>query len=438
MQGYVLILLFLTPFLVLAVTSGKHLTLMLLLTGGIPVTLLMPQTRFFSLHPQAAFLSGMLLAILIASFLRISAVLKEGLRFPAFLVFFTYALLSLVWADNLLFGLRMIAKLFAPFLFLLAALVFLRREWDLLCAEWMVFACCLLVLAIALANTLFNGFLGDDPYWVQRRILTAPWMSPANFSFLIGSGALLALGNFFQSRKVRYLFLHGLFFAAVCWAFTRISIAGLVVATGLLVFRMARSPLAKAVVPVALCGTFVVSFFMIDTLRARMFKNPDVSFTMLAQSTPEKVESMLITSGRTALWKQAVDRFLHVSPVIGKGIGSVDAWLERRLLPSRLHSEYLRLLCDLGVGGLLLYLAAMLQMFLRVRRAGSAARDDRTWKFASVAMAALVYYAITMVTDNSLNYVTEFGMYVFSFAAFALASSEIARSAEGACRVGGA
>jgi O-antigen ligase len=212
--------------------------------------------------------------------------------------------------------------------------------------------------------------------------------------------------------------LFGLMFLSVLWAFTRISMAGLVVAVAFLVSLSARSTVLKVMIPVALCVVFVSLFFTIDLLKLRMFKSREVSFSSIARSNPEQIGDMLLTSGRTMLWKQAGEKLFSKSPVIGKGLGSVDSWLETRSPPTRLHSEYLRLLCDLGIVGLSLYAAAILHFFLRIHQVWRSAENAQVRIFSATAMAALFFYVVTLATDNSFNYVTEFGLYVFAFAAF--------------------
>ena len=414
--------------IILALSSGRRLLFALLLTGGIPYTLFMPKATFFGVNPQAAYLFIMIVVTLIALLFHFQEVLELSIRFGAISLFLFYAMMSLLWASDTVMGLRMLMKLAAPFIFFVAIQLILLTEDDLKRATRAVFCCCFAVLALAVVNTLTRGVL----YLQESRAFqvatthsfTAPYMSPATFSFLMGSGAILALGYWVATRKLHFLALYCVLVIAVFLAFTRISMAGLVVGSGIIIFLMARSMMLKILFPVLILVLFVAAFFTVESFQTRMFKSSHVSLETLLKTDPKQLDAIVHTSGRTLLWKQTAARFLKKDILMGSGVGAVDSWLDQKV---KLHSEYLRLLCDLGIIGILLYLAALGQITagLVVRFFG--ADNPLRRQFAATGLGALAYYAVTLATDNSLNYVTEFGLYVFAMAgaAFIALSSEL-------------
>lgn len=431
-MSFVIVLLILLIPAVLSVISARKLVLFMLLTGGIPLALMTRDIRFLGVlgggvNVQALYLFAMILAVWIAFLVRFDELIHEVVTYKAFFGFLIFCVISLAWTTDVVYGFRMLAKLLSPFLFYAAVKAFLRSKNDLKLAEKMIFASCLIVLFLALFNNLSGGWLGPDRQnmeWVRRNILTVPYMSPANFSFLLSCGALLALGNFMASKKLRFLILYGVFAGATFWAFTRISMVGLVIATSIYIFLMTRSLWVKITLPLILISILVVSIFAIPTFRARMFMDSDITLSA-AVDNPEKAQALIYMSGRKQLWQDAKNNFIDQNPLMGRGVGSIDYWLDHRNPPSRLHSDYLRILADVGFIGLTLYIAAMIHFLKRLMALRRAAKNKDVKKYATVAISAMGFYAITLSTDNSLNYVTEFGLYVFSFVGLALLSEKL-------------
>ena len=78
-----------------------------------------------------------------------------------------------------------------------------------------------------------------------------------------------------------------------------------------------------------------------------------------------------------------------------------------------LHSEFLRILCETGIFGLMLFvflLAYYGLYLLKVIKQNGVAK-----KYAVLSLSLLIFYTVTLSTDNSLDYVRQLGNYVFSF-----------------------
>jgi hypothetical protein len=244
-------------------------------------------------------------------------------------------------------------------------------------------------------------------------------MSPANYSFLIGTGAILALTNLLTTRKLSYLFLFILFTIFVFWSFVRISMVGLVAAIGMIFFLLTRNFAVKIVFPVMIFIVFFTCLFTVEKFRTRMFKSEKVGIETVFSTEVNKLDNIIYTSGRSSLWRKAYVEFLEKRPITGRGIGSVDSWLEKYFNGGRLHSEYLRIACDLGVLGLILYLLSIFQFYARLLALFLRNNDPVVRCYTATALAGLTFYLITFATDNSLNYISEFGLYVYTFMAFA-------------------
>jgi len=110
-----------------------------------------------------------------------------------------------------------------------------------------------------------------------------------------------------------------------------------------------------------LLGIAVVVF--IPQVRANTFYSDDhVEFSSVLRG--EIDTSNIDSSGRFAMWEDLLDRFYHPDPLMGSGLGSVQEHLySKAMLEAGLqvaHSDYVTLLCDTGLIGLVLYLVASL------------------------------------------------------------------------------
>lgn len=410
-----------------ALLSGKKLLSYALLVGGFPLTAIMPGVSFFAffggINPQAALLFALMISAILLLLLHIDLTARYLIRFYFCTGFALFIIASLVWSNDLIQGVRFVVKLVAPILFMFTAMVVCKTDKDVVTMERLAIICGVIVLSFAVVNTLTGGIVNDHSRvdWIAKKMLTAPYMTPANFSFLMGVLAMVSIGNYLSGRGRGWLILYLVFSGAVLWAFTRISLAGWLIGTGICVVFLVRSRVIKFAIPVTIGLAFVASVLTVDSIRERMFfagSNVDIS---TAISDPGELLSKVNTSGRAALWKKVDEALGKHGVMIGNGIGSVDSWLERNDY-SRMHSEYLRLYYDVGIVGLVLYILILLSLIQNMRKL-SRSDDADTRKLAAIAAASLTYYLITMATDNTLNYVTEFGLYVFSFTGLAFNAS---------------
>jgi O-antigen ligase len=423
MTGTVVLITVFSVLMVLSVVNRRWLMFGILLVGGFPMGIFAAQDRFFGLYANGVYLFVILFAVLLALLYSVPTLLSLSLRFYGYVIFLLYCLASLLWTTDIEWGLRMLIKLAAPFVFFISMQSFLKSDRDFMHAERSIIIACLIVSTLAIINTLGNGVLApdDNMFNVLHNYLTAPFMSPANYSFFIGSGAILCLSNIFNTKKPIYFFLTILLSFFLFWSFVRISMFGLIAAFALIYFLLSKNLIIKIMVPIIIVVVFTTCFFTLDKFRARMFKTDKVTLEMVLAANGNNIDKLIYTSGRSTLWREVYREFVTQSPLIGKGVGSTDSWLEMRK-KGRLHSEYLRILCDTGIIGLFLYLGAIFQFYILLIRKYLSSNDNTVRIYSARALAGLTFYLFTLATDNSLNYISEFSLYIFTFMAFAFMS----------------
>jgi O-antigen ligase len=290
-----------------------------------------------------------------------------------------------------------------------------------------VYVSAALLIVLAVLNLATHGALGpltEVPGLGGLPQLAAPYSSPSNFSFALSIAALVAYGRWTESRRKVHLMIAATLVVAVAFALCRAAILGLIL--GFVVFSVVGRPAAGRRLLLALAGAVLVfaTLFSVPEFRHRMFFDPDSLSWASVLDDPASILEHLDTSGRDGLWTAAREDFRDRSIWVGSGIGSVDRWIrDRDVRGAELHSDVFRLYLDLGILGLGLFVAAFVSMARRMTRSLRGRRRDprQGLPIERIALGALACYAATLPTDNSLNYVANFGVLVYGLVGLALA-----------------
>jgi O-antigen ligase len=180
----------------------------------------------------------------------------------------------------------------------------------------------------------------------------------------------------------------------------------------------------RLVLPIA--GTLGLPALMVfsETFRKRMFfgeANPDQIL-----NDPTKALASVNGSGRFTLWDSMLRRFFDPHPVVGSGIGSTQDYLYTTAGTGVVHSEYVRLLCEVGIVGLALFALMVASYLLRLRRYTARNNSVSLRTSALAGIGSLVAYIVYFSTDNGIDYVSQFGIYVFALVATAIKARELA------------
>jgi O-antigen ligase len=119
--------------------------------------------------------------------------------------------------------------------------------------------------------------------------------------------------------------------------------------------------------------------------------------------------------------------FFTPNPFFGSGVGTTQNYFYTHATGLNvIHSEYVRLLAEVGILGVALMGIAVAAYMIRLARTcrASSTREGRAYSLA--ALGGIVIYVIFMATDNAIDYVTSCGIFVFAL----IAMSEKARELE--------
>jgi O-antigen ligase len=411
--------------LVLAFFSPLLLICLALSTGALPLAL-GPEgwlaSDFGRLDLYSIRVFGLWLASILLIVPSFSRLVDYGFRFRWHVAFLVFAVMAMVWSPSLIYSARMVAKLTAPFLFLLLVMVSVSSWTALRSIERAMWCSGILVVLLSLGAVLagyskVNTLVG----------LGVPGLGPAGTSSHLAILAMLALAAAStRSPRAAYAIMALGFGAMVIAGFTRITIAGLFLGAAVVLW-MSSSSWFRWVFPLAGLASVPALFLLSETFRQRMFKNQDsISLDMLAHD-PSAVLDQIHGSGRFDHWAYVMKTFFDPHPLFGSGIGTTQHYFYTHQLGlSVVHSEYVRLLAEVGLIGIVLVVLAFAAYMVRLRRIYRLAKTNQTKTYALAALGSLVVYLVFMATDNAIDYVTSSGIFVFCL----IAMSEKARDLE--------
>ena len=393
-----------------------------LLTGAVPLTLgpdEMLTGPFGRFDLPAIRLFGLCVAIIWVILFNLGAAWKYIITYRIHALFLAYCTLALIWSPSLIYGLRMFAKLSAPFLFLLLVMTFVSSMRQLKTIERIVLLSGPLVVIIAVATKMAG--LNPNP------MLTLPATSPAVFSAHLVVVSVLVLAGLKTGIRARNSLLLVLLVGAVFAAFTRITIGAMFIAFSVILF-LAMSGVARLALPMAGLLGLPALFLLSERFRERMFYGSGNLSAIEVVGDPAYALEHLHGSGRFSAWGQFLKLFFDPSPIIGSGLGATQHYFYTHAVTGLgvMHSEYVRLLCEVGVVGLGLFGLTACAYFVRLISTYRSSGNADTGKFTLAAIGGLVVYLIFIATDNGFDYVGQFGIYVFAF----IGMSEKARELE--------
>ncbi len=381
-----------------------------LLTGALPTSLGAEQvfsTPIGRLDVAAlrlfAVMAGSMVVILFQA-RRISPYLA---RFTPHLLFLILCTVSLVYAAAPVYGLRMLAKLITPLLFLLALVVSATTVRHLELVARAIFASGISIVVLALSTKILG--LNADPRF------NLPGMGPSVFSAHLMIVCMLALATFAATRQPRLLVLAAVLVACIIAGFTRITIVAVFVGASAIAILALQGP-ARVLLPLAGLVAGPALFLFSERFRSRMFIDTQGVSAGSVLQDPSQALVNVRGSGRFDLWDEVLTRFYEPHPLFGSGIGTTQNFLYGSSGGGIgvTHSEYVRLLCEVGSVGLLLFVVAMTWYGWRAARGASRAADPQLRRYHWAAVGAVACYLVYIATDNGFDYVNQLGIYVFA------------------------
>lgn len=301
------------------------------------------------------------------------------------------------------YGFRVILKYLYPLLIMLFASAAVRDKEVFLKAG--IGARMVAIISIAVAFIPYIGRLFPGVFWYgTARAIN--YISMCVFS--------LALFYYTKEKRKNLLLCILFMFPCILWVF-RTSIMGTTLA--LMTFFFFKYKLRSLPVIVGIMSVVVVAVFTIPSLKEKMFKDSsNISIEQFQQGEISKDD--INSNARFSMWEHLENRFYEGKELHGSGIGSVQNYMYNNLVFGGLkvpHSDYVQILCDSGIIGLVLYLLAIVIMIIHSFIVFQNTYDVAIRMCAIVAGSSLAGVALTLYSDNVVNYSMATLSYPFGF-----------------------
>lgn len=224
----------------------------------------------------------------------------------------------------------------------------------------------------------------------------------------------LALFYYTQEKKKNLLLCILFMLPCVLWVF-RTSIMGTTLA--LMTFFFFKYKLKSLPVMFSVFILFIVAVFAIPSVREKMFVNSE-SVSIEQFQRGEITKEDINSNARFGMWEHLENRFYEGKELTGSGVGSVQNYMYSNFVFGGLkvpHNDYVQILCDSGIIGVVLYLLVVLTVIIHSFIVYQNNSDVAIRMSAIVAGSSLAGVALTLYTDNVVNYSMATLAYPFGF-----------------------
>lgn len=341
-----------------------------------------------------------------------------------------YCSVTLLFSPAPLDGARLLLKIGYPLLVFLVIVGLSpdRRGLDRLMDAVLIGAAvlCLVVNPLYLAFGSFEREIGG---WVRLQGVGAH-QNP--FAFYLVAAVLMAFVRFTTRGQVRYLLL-----CAVCsfWmvlTITRIAFAAAIVAllaVGAVSAILTRQ--TRVLVGAIVVGVLIAVPFAPAVLERSLGFVPSPGELMALLHNPRALVLSMNWEGRDVFWAIVFKAYL-ASPVLGLGLGASSLVLRLHftgITNPVVHNDYLRLLSEAGLIGVILFTCALAAWTISVLRVARL-RDRTVREYALPAVGCIAALAVIGLTDNAFDYYGPFTQYVGFLCGGALAAAAAVMAAQ--------
>lgn len=383
------------------------------------LVIFMYTTGLIGIMPVLSVRLAVLEVICVLGILKATEKVQLSAPLKIFLIFLSWLVIGIFYTPNFEFGIRMILKYIYPFLFcLFTSVVVSDKEVFLKCAfnaRWAGLAA--FIIAITPGNFyIFRGVLWNNPAIVT------------NFICLCMFSLAMA---YYASAKYRIKnILWTIFFIlpSFYWVI-RTDIFGIGLALSTFFFLKYKFKALPLIAAVGCLG--LAAMFYVPQVKAKMYYRPD-EVTITDFLTGNVDENNINTSGRKKGWEDVQANFFENHELTGSGTGRVQTYFYTEVSGwqrgGQLHNDFLVLLCDNGLIGLLLFVIAYLAIALHCLIIYSRSESKIVRICALTAGASLIGIMVTMYSDNTISYSMATLSYPWGFYGMALGLSRKEKS----------
>lgn len=314
-----------------------------------------------------------------------------------YILYLSWLLLSmLIISPDMGYGFRVFLKYLYPFLIMLfASQLNISKKYYLKALN--------IILNVALFSVFCFLVLAWIPT-VNQIVGSVLFWGPAIIDFYpvpIATSLLL----FSHTRKKKYLVYAVLFILPPIFSAIRTGI--LASSITIVLFAIIRYKLKSIPYVLFGCALLIGSVLYIPQVRDKMFRK-QMSTEEIVERREELTTDDIDSNGRFAMWEWSMERFYYGKEWTGSGLGVLQKTfysLDHPFGHIRIvHNDYVQILCDTGLIGLILYGLTLLSLVIHSIFIYFRSKQGVIKIAAFVAGVGLSGMLSTLYTDNVVNY----------------------------------
>lgn len=309
-----------------------------------------------------------------------------------YLIYIIWLVVGLSYTPAPGYGFRVILKYLYPLLIMLFASTAVRDKEVFLKAG--IGARIVALISIGVFFIPYVGRLFPGVFW---------YGTASSIHYIFMCAFSLALFYYTQEKKKNLLLCILFMFPCILWVL-RTSIMGMTLA--LMTFFFFKYKMKSLPVIFSVFILFIVAVFAIPSVREKMFVNSEnVSIEQFQRGEISKDD--INSNARFGMWEHLENRFYEGKELVGSGVGSVQNYMYSNFVFGGLkvpHNDYVQILCDSGIIGIVLYLLIIISVVVHCFFIYHKYSNVAIKMCAIVAGSSLAGVALTMYTDNVVNY----------------------------------
>ena len=378
-------------------------------------------------------------------FLGSLALLKYGLWFAAMLallfvgkvrikfefmtvmysIFFLWLCYTMTYTTVPRDGAMMLIKYSLPMLFLWLGYSGLKNEKDLI----------IFLKVVHIVSCIYCGIIGGFAatfipplYYFSAGIFT----SYAGFADFLTAVFIVPILLYWLTKEKKYIYCALWMVLSTVLQAVRTGMGGM-----MLVFCIALllKNKAKAIPGLAVAGAMFLSVVLFVPSVNEKFFGEDagkVSATDIVQGDAMSMDNIEM-SGREYIWQTSLENCYRGNEIMGKGLGSAEFFTRRMTgegAVTKMHNDYIVLLCDTGIVGVTLLSFFYLMVILRVTSDVALRRSSSLVKLTGImALPSLAGIAFCMYFDNVVSNSMQSMVMPYIYIGFFLKALDMERSA---------
>lgn len=309
-----------------------------------------------------------------------------------YFLYIAWMIIGLSYSPSYNYGIREILKYLFPFLVVLCASAVVKEEEVYFKAIYG--AVTIGIISLIFEFIPFIGKLLPGFWWYGTGVAV---------NYISLSVICLTLSYFTKSRTKFAIFTILFILPCFIWVF-RTSIMGTFAAVSAFYFIKYQIKSLPIIFSLFIVGAVLV--FTIPSLHEKMFKKE--SKRTLADLQNNKIsDEDISTNGREIIWEHLTSTLYKNNKLSGSGTGAVQQELYTTIVAGGVnaaHGDYVQILCDNGIIGLVMYISIYVFIFLHCFFLFLRTTQVPIKMASLMAGASIVGVATTLYSENVVNY----------------------------------